>query len=333
MQILAGVVAGQAMAEPVVRIDSGAFLGDLPTIVADSREMFAEQGLETAIAYSDSGARNMQRLRAGEVDFALMALTPLVLDRLADSTPGQADDPVILASLLQAHQLVAIVTAPDSGIEKPGDFAGRSVAFERGTNAEFVWWLFEQFNGIQSGSVQHVGLPLADMTEALGTGQVDAAVMPEPWATHLERSMTDKDSASPRPFDTRNFYVGKWVLVTTRNMVTKQPETCQKVLATYRQAIDFMELEPVEGISYFQTTIEDSESVDPENWHSVTYDMNLDLSLIAGLRQQFHWAKAAGYGSKDAQINVLELLEPAPLHVVFPKAVHLHEMLNQDAKP
>ncbi len=91
VQFFASAAADGAVDPPVVRIDGGAFLGDLPTIVADSRAMFAEHGLETAIAYSDSGARNMQRLRADEVDFALMALTPLVLDRLADSTPGHVN--------------------------------------------------------------------------------------------------------------------------------------------------------------------------------------------------------------------------------------------------
>jgi ABC-type nitrate/sulfonate/bicarbonate transport system substrate-binding protein len=333
MQVLASGAASGAAEAPVVRIDGVAFLGDLPTIVADSRGLFADQGLETVIEYSRSGVRNLQRLRAGEVDFALMALTPVVLDRLADATPGGADDPVILASLLQAHQLIGIVTAPDSGIESSADFAGRRVAVEPGTNSEFAWWLFERFEGIDSEPVQLIRMPTADMTEAMLAGQLDAAVMPEPWATHLEQAMVTDGQKRQRLFDTRNFYVGKWVLVTTRRQVTTREEICQKVLTAYRQAIDFMEREPLEGLSYYTTKIEDTESVDPENWHSVTFDMNLDLSLVAALRQQFHWAQSEGYGSADTPIDVLGLMAPGPLRSVFPKAVHLHEMLIRKDQP
>src|SRR6056297_332127 len=109
--LLASDAGAESDSQRAVRIAGAAYIGDLPTYVAAELGFFARHGLASAVEYSDSGKHNMALLRAGDVDFALMALTPFVLDRLTDPTPGQPDHPVILASLLQSHELTALMAS------------------------------------------------------------------------------------------------------------------------------------------------------------------------------------------------------------------------------
>jgi len=325
--------AAQPQTQRTVRIAGAAYVGDLPTHVADQRGLFAEQGLDAAVDYSPSGKRNMARLRAGETDFALMALTPLVLDRLADSDPGGPDDPVILASLLQSHELTAIVVAPDSGIERPADLGGRRIAFERGTNTEFVWWLFEQFHDLDPGAVEAVSIPFEETPEAVASGRVDAAVLPEPWVSRLDARLEATGRSPVRRFDTRNLYAGRWVLVTTRRHVRQHRGVCHKVLAAYREAIEFIERAPDDAISIYTENTGATDSILAERWEALDYDLNLDWALIASLQEQFRWARDVGVADAGDPLYVLELLAAGPLRELRVDAVKIPESAAQDRTP
>lgn len=331
--IFAAHVELRADVAQAVRIAGAAYVGDLPTHVADQRGLFAEQGLDAAVDYSPSGKRNMARLRAGETDFALMALPPLVLDRLADSDPGGPDDPVILASLLQSHELTAIVVAPDSGIERPADLGGRRIAFERGTNTEFVWWLFERFHDLDPGSIEAVSIPFEETPEAVASGRVDAAVLPEPWVSRLDARLEATGRSPVRRFDTRNLYAGRWVLVTTRRHVRHRREACRKVLAAYREAIEFIERAPADAISIYTENTGATDSILAERWEALDYDLNLDWALIASLQEQFRWARDVGLPNAGAPLYVLELLEAGPLHEVRADAVNIPVPTERDPTP
>jgi len=270
------------------------------------------------------------RLRAGETDFALMALTPLVLDRLADPDPGGPDDPVILTSLLQTNALTAIVAGPDSGIERPADLAGLRVAFERGTNTEFVWWLFEQVHQIDPSSIETASIPFSETPEAVASGRVDAAVMPEPWASQLETRLKANGRSPVRRFDTRNLYAGRWVLVTTRRHVLQRGEACRKLLAAYRKAVEFIERAPADAISIYAENTGATDSILAERWEALDYDLNLDWALIASLQEQLRWARDVGKPDAGAPLRVLELLETGPLREVRADAVKIPAPARQD---
>lgn len=331
------VLAGNAVAESgpprAVRIAGATYLGDLPTYVADELGFFAGNAVEATVQYSDSGKQNMALLRAGDVDFALMALTPFVLDRLADPDPGQPDDPVIVTSLLQSHELTAIMASHASGIERPADLRGHRVAIDRGTNTEFVLWLFEQFHGIDGTSVESVSIPFPEMSDAFVSGRVDAAVLPEPWASRLEAQLEGLGKSPPHRFDTSSLYAGRWVAVTTRRHVRENRDACRDVMMAYRQAIEFIERAPGEAISIYIRRAETPSSEIDLRWEALDFDMSLDWALIASLREQFRWARDVGIGNTGEPVRVLELLEPGPLHDGWPAAVKIPVAARYERTP
>ena len=332
--LLMAVCLGAATAEPAspVRIAGAAYFGDLPTHVADARGLFAAEGLEASVTYSESGKDNLARLRAGKSDFALMALTPLVLDRLADADPGRPDDPVILASLLQSYELTAVVAGPRTGIERPADLRGHRIAFERGTNTEFVWWLFAQFHGIDRTSVETISMRFSEAPEAVASGRVAAAVLPEPWVSRLQARFERSGTGTPRRFDTRHLYAGRWVVVTTRGHVARHRNACRRVLAAYRRAVEFIERSPTQAISLHAESVGTNADGLFERWETLDYDLNLDWALIASLQAQARWARDRRT-SNSAPFDVLDLIASGPLRATVPEAVHISVDAGLDRSP
>lgn len=108
-----------ATSADAVRIAGVDYLGDLPTRVADHNNLFVAEGVDAVVSYSASGRDNLRALRAGETDFALMALTPLAIDLVLDRAPRGTDDPVILASVVHSTRLNHVVALGNGAPRNP----------------------------------------------------------------------------------------------------------------------------------------------------------------------------------------------------------------------
>lgn len=310
-----------------LRIAGVTYLGDLPTLIADRRGLFAKAGVAASVTYGISGKTNLERLRAGEVDFALMALTPPVIDLLVDPSPGGGDDPVILASLVHSGLLNKVVTLKSSGLDRAEDLVGRRVGVMRGTNVEVAWWLFSRYHGLGDGAVEVLDLPMDRLGDALLDETVDAAVLWEPWAAGLERRALSGTNVLPGS----EVYVAKWALVTRRATVVDSPAACAALLRAYRKAIDYIERYPAEALREYSHRVSTDPEVVRRDGGIPFYDLNLDWSLVSSLQQQFAWAREAGYERGARERSVMQLLAPEPLRafdaaaVAVPPATHARQ--------
>lgn len=318
-----GIAGAEPETQNTVRIAGSIYLGDLPTWVARDRDLFAAHGLEAALEFGDSGSENMQRLRAGDADFALMALTPVLLDRLSGAARGLAGEAVILSSVAQSHELSAVVTSAGRGIIQPTDLRGRRVAVAFGTSTEFLWWLFCHFHGIEHESVERIDVPFSEMPEAMLTGRVDAALIPEPWGSELEDRINDSYPGPLIRFQTRDIYATKWVLVTSRTILRDRPDVARRLLAGYHEAIEFIERDPADALAKYKRSAGVVNEIGPDRWQSLDYDLKLDWSLIANLQQELRWAREAGYDKTGRHLSVLDMIEMGPLLDIRPAAVNL----------
>lgn len=302
-----------------VRIAGVVYLGDLPTVVAEHDGLFAANGVDAEVAFNDSGRYNLARLRAGETDFAMMALTPLVLDRMTDATEGDADDPVILGSLVHSTRLNDVVALAGNGVETPADLAGRRIGLAKGTNAEFVWWLFAHFHGLDPQATELVDRAITDIPQALARGEVDAAVVWQPWSSRLEQEFGDR----LLNFEGANVYTAKWLLVTTRGLVEERPGLARRVLMAYRDSIDTIERDPAHAIAVYSRRAGIPAEIMRRQWDAMDYDLNLDWSLVASFQEQLDWARRTGYPVAGGEISVVSLIAARPLRTVFPTGVGL----------
>jgi len=302
-----------------VRVAGVTYLGDLPTLVARQESLFAEHGLGVEVVFNESGKHNLDELRAGRTDFALMALTPLVIDQLNDATPGEADDPVIVANLVHATSLNDVVALVGPDDSPPADLAGKRVGLAAGTNSEFAWWLFAQYRGFDPHAATVVHVPVGSLQAALESGRIDVAVVWQPWSAQLRQHFGDR----LRSLEGGDIYIAKWVLVTTRQNVETRPDCVATLISAYRDAVDFIERNPDHTIEVYARETGLPVAILQEIWAETDYDLNLDWSLIAAYQQQAGWARRAGYGTAGGDAHVFTLIEPRPLATVFPSAVSI----------
>jgi ABC-type nitrate/sulfonate/bicarbonate transport system substrate-binding protein len=327
--------AGLSAQEPSapIRIAGAAYMADATTTIAEATDAFADQSVDAIVERYGSGKEALARLRSGEADFALTALTPLVLDRLADLTPREDADPVIIATLVHSPRLMQIVYLGESGGRDPNVLAGQRIGLAAGTNSELLWWLFTHVHDIDSEESTVVDLTGSEMFNQLLAGDIDAAVLWQPWLARLQDRLATSSNVGLHTFDTRYLYSAQWALVTTRRMIRLRPERVRRILAAYRQATEYIEREPDAALALYARR----EDIDPERldgyWNALDYDLNLDWTLIGGLQEQFLWATTHGYSNRGGPVQVLDLIDSRPLRSRWPESVRIPRSPDDEARP
>lgn len=295
------------------------YIGDLPTLVADKQGFFAEQGLAVQVSYGLSGKDNLVRLRDGDVEFALMALTPLVLDYLDDPRHQEAHDPVIVANLVHAVNLNQVVSLDPEARPTAQWFRNKRVGLMKGTNAAFFWSQFAYFYGISPDSIRLTHYPTSQLPDRLLSQEIDAAVMWEPWVSYTVQQ-SDKRL---RVLNHSNVYIAKWVLVTRRETLENRPDRVGALLKAYQNAVDFIERQPSRAAElYSEMSRLDTQTILSEI-DIQDYSVSLDWSLVVALQQQFEWARRAGHGLAYETGEPLSLIAADPLRKLFPLAVSI----------
>jgi ABC-type nitrate/sulfonate/bicarbonate transport system substrate-binding protein len=316
-----GVRADEAAGTPV-RIAGSVFYADVPTAILHETNVLASYGLDATFSALPFGGGALAELLAGEADFALTSLEALAVQRVNDATPGQGDDPVILASLMQSSNLLFLATLEASGLNSPEALLGKRVGVMRGSSSEYLWWLFAQYHGLSRDSVTLVDLSGEAMVGALASGDVDAAVIWNPWATELESRLAVEGRPGLYVFEVDPFFSGGWVLATKRATARDRPMLAQQVIEAYHTAIEYLEREPEQAMRIFQKHRGLREAIAEVGVKASDYDLTMDWSLVLGLQQRFAWLSATGRAAA-LPVEVLDLVEMAPLHARFPLKVAL----------
>ena len=314
---------------PPIRILGVTYLGDLPTLVAKEQGIFARHGLTTEVTFELSGKDNLEILHNGGTEFALMAPSPFVLDRLADDGSSPEDAPVILANLVHSTRLNQVVVLAESGIRVAKDLPGRRVGLVRGTNADYLWWLLTGFHRLDINTIEIIDTPIDRLGDALITGTVDAAVIWEPWTTRLRETLGQQ----LQYLADGDIYTGQWVLVTTRRLVHEQPELCQQVLMAYGDAIAFIEQFPQAALQMHADHSGTSVDVLSDEPDLGLFTLTLNWSLLAELQQGIEWARAIQAEGATRESNILSWIEAEPLRAVAPGAVGILSLTTKDTLP
>ncbi|APX92010.1 hypothetical protein BWR19_03070 [Halomonas sp. 1513] len=300
-----------------MRLSGVNYLGDLPTLVAMKEGLFQAHGLDITVNHSASGKQNLRALRNGETDLALMATTPLVLDLLEAPHTGEATDPLILASLVYSSRLNHVVALADGGIQRPEDLTNRRIGLMAGTNAEFLWWLFTSVHHIDADTVSVVDLPVEALPDALVAGNIDAAVLWEPWTSRLSHRVNGELTLLPGS----DIYIENWVLVSTRKLVEQRPDALRRLLSAYKESIALIEASPDRAMATYIDHAGLEAPVTLTGRDLPLFGLSLNWSLLTALMETSQWANETTEVSIDEPPNPLSWIAPGPLHDIMPLAI------------
>jgi ABC-type nitrate/sulfonate/bicarbonate transport system substrate-binding protein len=327
--ILYSSTVAWAETSPPVRIAGSAWVGDAPTWVADGLGLFnrgmGEGQPAIEVELYGSGLEALRQLIAGDAEFALAATTPTALALAGALEPG-SDQPAeiaVLASIALSNQSHYLVSLAGKGIQTAGDLAGQRVAIMFGTSSHYGWTRFSAFHGLDDAEVELVDLPVAEMAAALKDGQVDAAVIWQPWDASLRSAYGDEITILPM----RMLYTVNWLLLSRTDFVASHPEVVERVLQAYIDAIESIHEDAAQAVQMHAAAVgvEVDELESPAQ--RMLWRVGMNWSVLVNLGAQFEWLSTWPELAGMTPPEPKGYLHGGPLKRISPELVTLPDYL------
>jgi NitT/TauT family transport system substrate-binding protein len=215
--------------EQVYRIGLGPWIGFGPLYLAQEKGFFQEVGIQPELTVITGLAERNSALKSGKIDALAAPVDYFVLsagNRLETKTVMAIDESV------GGDGIVA-----KKSIKSFQDLKGKKVAFQRGLPSEFFLRTLLQKNGMSLEDFQAVDMETAQAGAAFIAGQVDAAVVWEPWLTKASEQENSYVLASTKEYP--NLIVD--CLAFNNQVVEQSPEDVQKIVNVVLKAIAYWE--------------------------------------------------------------------------------------------
>lgn len=279
------LAAVELPADEPVRVAASAWVGDTPTRVIEALGLLADEGPPVVFEYEDAGSAALERLLAGEAQFALAGNAPVAAALLRRETEDPAGDPVVLASLGLSTPEYLVIGNGELGVGRPRDLAGRRVGLNAGSSSHYGWSRFAAYHGLDETAVTMVDLPVGALRDALLSGEVDAVVSWNPWSGPLIDELGDAATV----MSTGTIYTVNWLLLTRRELADNRPELMDRVLSAYLQAIDLAAAEPEEVRLVHASAMDLSPAEVAETGLEAIWNPAMNWALLANMENALGW--------------------------------------------
>ena len=149
-------------------------IASLPLLIAEEQGYFDESGIEVELEYFKAAKDRDAALQAGELDGVLCDQIAIAIYQSADlnmQITGKTDGST------------TIVAGANSGITSVSELAGKKIAISENTMIEYTLDQVLKAAGVDITSVEKVSIPsMATRLEMLDSGEIDVAVMPNPYS-------------------------------------------------------------------------------------------------------------------------------------------------------
>lgn len=222
-------VSAAMTGDPNLKIGTLPIVDVVPMFLAEKNGYFKELGLNVELVPFTSAVERDTAIQAGQIDGQL---NDMVSTSLLNKTNEQVK--IVRTALKTNPQrfIFSIVVPGNSPIQKPEDLRGKDIALSLNTVIEY--WTDERMAslGFKEGDYGKVPIPtIPARLQALSSGQVAAANMPEPFA-----SKAIKDGARLVVDDKGWDFGTTSVIVFTTNAISKKTEAVKRFLKAFDRA-------------------------------------------------------------------------------------------------
>ena len=196
-----------------------------PLWLAQDAGYFKAEGLEVEAVMAASGQAALTKAISGETDISISSYMPFFI---AKST-GTADFQLVADATSVSPKSVAIVTAPNSPVKTVNDLAGKRIAMTaKNTASDLLAKSLMKDHGVPIDKVIWVPSPFPNTAAALAQGQVDAALLPEPFLTQAAKTagaipVIDVNSGATQDFPLSGYgATSKWVKANPKTLAAFQ---------------------------------------------------------------------------------------------------------------
>ncbi len=165
--------------------------GHSQVVIADKKGFFKEEFEKDNITFQfskfQSGPALITSLTAGELDFGQTGDIPAL------SARANNVDIKIVGKYISSDQVNSLLVTKNSGIKTIAELKGKKVGVTIGSTCHQLLYIYLESAGLKPADIQQVNLMPGDIVSSLVSGNVDAAVTWEPYASMtLAKGVTDK---------------------------------------------------------------------------------------------------------------------------------------------
>lgn len=251
----------------------------------------------------NAGSSEMEAFLAGELDIGFIGPGPAI-----NGFAKSQGDVVIIAGASDAGAV--LVSKKDSAIKSVKDLGGKTIAIPQYGNTQDLClrYLLKE-NGVsettKGGTVEIVQATNADIKTLLDKGDIDGALVPEPWGARLQKEVEANLVIDYKDI-WRNGEYPSTVVVARREFVEKHPDLVEKFLKAHVNLTNYVINNKKEAATAVNKEIKNltKKSLDEDvlesafNRITVTSDPNkevmkemIDLSLKVGFIKEEYKGK------------------------------------------
>lgn len=281
-------------------------------LVARDAGCFDEVGLAVTERTFELGRDALASMLEGAADVAIAYETPTV--RAAAWDPRLR----VLSKLHTSTRNTRLVARRDRGITGFSSLAGKRVGFASGSNADFFLDLVLRFAGVSRSEVAAVGLSPEVSVGALARGDLDAAVLSDPYAATAEKALGDVGLVLQT-----DLYTEVSLLLTRDDVVRGREEALRRLARGLACAERMANERPGEAVQRIRGRFPEVGDAELTAQRArVRWELGLDHVLLGVLRDESVWLRVAR-GVEGPALDTDVLVERRVLEQVLPDAVML----------
>jgi len=307
--------AGQD-AMPRITIGAATFPASAPVYVAEKKGFFADEGLDAQVRVYDAGISALEDVISGQVDFAMVAETPIARAAL-EGKPFN-----VMMTLAEMDSANYIVADRDKGILTAGDLKGKRVGFAPGTTGDFFLHIFLAASRIPASAIEEVPLKPNETASAVLSDTVDAVSTWPPHTIHVEERLGSRAVVLDEP----GLYTMSWNLVAGEGSQAPDATTSARLVRALKRAEDYMAEHPRESIAITAERCQMKPKDLQALWDGFEWRTSLDQTLLLSLEDEAHWMIDTDQVKGDTEVpDFLSYVDSAALRKELPAEVTIIE--------
>lgn len=235
----------------VETVKLGLLAGHVLPVIALENGYFEEQGVDVELISFDTGAAEIEAYTSGELDIIECGDLPL-LNGLSNGLDLQ-----VIGTYNVSDTVNGLVVRDDAGISDFADLKGKKVSVPFGTNIQPLLYEYLEAGGLTEADVEIINLNNADGSNALITGDVDAAVLWDPYLTK-----TIENDGLTQLADTKDFRKFVCPISSSTEYISAHSDAVRKVLIALNKASEWSQENQDEAAKivsdYFDSDNEDA---------------------------------------------------------------------------
>jgi NitT/TauT family transport system substrate-binding protein len=280
--------------------------------VAETSGCFAAERLEIDEHTFELGRDALSLLRENGADAAIAYETPTARAALLDGRIR------VLTALHTSTRDTRIIARRERGLTGLSALRGTSIGLAQGSNADFMLDLVLRFGRVPRSQVLVVDLPPEQTVAALERGELDAAVLADPYAARAERVLGD----GAQVFQTE-LYTEFSLLLTREDVLRTRAGALRKLVRGLACAERIVRERRDEALVRIRTRFPELDEQELRaQLGRVKWGLGLDHVLGGVLRDEAQWLRVTGE-ARGATLDVQRLLDRRLLEEIEPEAVML----------